>query len=161
MIRIVILLVMIMVIPGKVSVFDGDENIKTGDSKCFIWLSFNDSFFLCDKVMENSLSVIRNKLKLLKWRKDWRFKFFVYCHPDMKSSETIKRIEFLKSEKCLPYIMRDLSCWNSKCKDFYTDLAAWCNQPNLFKNMTFKEFIQKRHKNYDRIKYSLKLYENR
>jgi len=111
----------------------------------------------------NFLNILKDKLKILNWRKEWRFKFFVYCHPDMKVSNVIKRIEFLKNEKCLPYLMRDFACWDSIYKKFYIDLSAWCNQPGIFKNMEFKEFLEKKHekrKNYDRIKANLSLYEN-
>jgi hypothetical protein len=89
--------------------------------------------------------IILDKLELLKWRKDWQFKFFVYIHPKMKISDTVKRVESLKNNKCIPYIMRDLSCWESENSDFFVDLAAWCNQVNIFKKMSFDEYIVKRH----------------
>ena len=41
--------------------------------------------------------------------------------------------------------MRHDSCWESKNKRLYSDIAAWCNQPGIFKNMTFDEFLKKRH----------------
>ena len=41
--------------------------------------------------------------------------------------------------------MRHTNCYSSPNRPFYTDLASWCNQPGLFKNMPFKEFIRKRH----------------
>lgn len=102
---------------------------------------------------------IIDKLKILKWRKDWNFKFFVYIHPNMVLSDTINRINMLKEYKCLPYIMRDMSCWDSEYSRFYVDLAAWCNQPNLFKTMDFNTFLNKRHKNKERMNKHIQLYK--
>lgn len=101
---------------------------------------------------------IQKKLELCDWRKDWQFKFYVYVHPDMELWETVKRIEWLKEQKCLPYIMRDLSCYGSKYEKFYTDIASYCNQPAFFKSMTFKEFISKRTKKQDRVDLNSSLY---
>jgi len=105
------------------------------------------------------LPVITKKIKLLNWRSPFQLKFFVYCHPLMEISSIVKRIEWLRKEECLPYIMRDISCWNSSYNFFYIDIAAYCNQPNLFKKMTFSEFLNKRHTKTERIQNSLSLYE--
>ena len=105
-----------------------------------------------------NMELIENKLKLLQWRKDWQLKFYVYVHPDMPLSDTIERIRFLRERKLLPYIMRDISCWDAEYKNFYTDVASWCNQPGLFKKMTFEEFMIKRTKNENRINNTLKLW---
>jgi hypothetical protein len=102
----------------------------------------------------NYKDLLESKLALLSWRKDWQLKFFVYVHPDMTIYETVNRINWLKDHKCLPYIMRDISCWDSSEKNFYTDIAAWCNQPAFFKKMKFSEFISKRCKNEERNKRS-------
>lgn len=102
--------------------------------------------------------ILDKKLSLLHWVKDWRLKFFVYIHPNMELQETILRIKYLKERKCLPYIMRDISCWYSQYHGFYVDLAAWCNQVHIFKTMNFEEFLNKRHKNINRIETSLKLW---
>jgi len=79
--------------------------------------------------------------------RDWASKFFIYCHPDMDVGDIIYRIEWCRRNKALPYLMRDKSCWDNGNKNFYIDLAAYCNQPGLFKNMDFKTFIYRRHKN--------------
>ena len=109
-------------------------------------------------------SVIKKKLDLMAWRKPFKFKFYIYIHPDMPIFETLERIRLLTEWGCLPYIMRDLSCWGSPNEKFYTDLAAWCNQPSIFKKMSFKEFLSKRHtgknelKRMNRINTSLNIY---
>lgn len=96
-------------------------------------------------------SIIEEKLKLMKWRKPDMFKFFVYVHPKMDIQETVKRVEWLRQNKCLPYIMRDISCWSDSRKDFFTDYAAYCNQPNFFSKLSFEDFLHIRHKNKSRI----------
>jgi len=109
------------------------------------------------------LDIMELKLPLLSWRADWQLKFFVYCHPDMEISNIIKRVEYLKGHKCLTYIMRDISCYESKYKMFYTDLARWCNQPNMYKKVSFSEFLHKSHpseKASGRVFASEKLYKN-
>lgn len=103
--------------------------------------------------------VIDEKLLLLSWRKPFQFKFFVYIHPEMELSNIVNRIVWLKEKQCLPYIMRDISCWESNCSNFYTDLAAYCNQVHLFKKMNFYEFLDKRHTNKNRVLNSEKLWE--
>ena len=87
-------------------------------------------------------NILDQKIPILdKWRKSWKIKFFLYVHPDMPLQDTLKRIDYLKKRKILPYIMRDISCYEAKYKNFYTDLAAWCNQPAMFKKKTFEEFM--------------------
>ena len=101
--------------------------------------------------------LISDQLTLLDWRKDWQFKFFVYVNPKMSLANIVKRIEWLKFNKCLPYIMRDITCWESTNSDFYVDIAAYCNQVHIFKKLDFKSFLTKRHTN-KRIEKSLSSY---
>lgn len=102
--------------------------------------------------------IIEEKLPLLSWRKDWQVKLFVYVNPEMPISDTVKRIEWCRDHKILPYIMRDVRCFSDVLCDFYTDLASYCNQPGFFKNMQFDCFLNKRHTRSSRIESSLKLY---
>lgn len=103
-------------------------------------------------------TVIEKKMDFISWRKPYRVKFFVYIHPEMPLAETVKRIVWLKENQCLPYIMRDISCWQSENSDFFVDLAAYCNQVNLFRKMEFAVFLEKRHKNKERIEKSKRLW---
>lgn len=103
-------------------------------------------------------TLIEKKMPLLSWRKPYQLKFFVYIHPEMPLAETVKRIVWLKENQCLPYIMRDISCWQSENSDFFVDLAAYCNQVNLFKKIEFMIFLEKRHKNKERIEKSKRLW---
>ena len=104
--------------------------------------------------------IIDKKLELLNWRKPWQLKFFVYVNSNMELSETVNRIIWLKRRSCLPYIMRDINCWNNDkiLVDFYTDLAAYCNQVSIFKSMEFNEFLKRRHVDANRIKFSSSLW---
>lgn len=102
--------------------------------------------------------LIETKMKLLSWRKPWQIRFFIYVHPKMELSDTIKRIEWCKTNKCLPYIMRDLTCWSHENSNFYTDISSWCNQPNIFKKMEFEEFLKKRTTNTKRINTNINIY---
>jgi len=107
-------------------------------------------------------TMIEKKMLLLSWRKPYQLKFFVYIHPDMPLAETVKRVVWLKENQCLPYIMRDISCWQVENSDFFVDLSAYCNQVHLFKKMEFTEFLEKRHKDKSRIVKSKRLWnENR
>lgn len=103
-------------------------------------------------------TLLEQKMRFLSWRKPYQLKFFVYIHPDMALFETVNRIVWLKENWCLPYIMRDISCWQSKDSDFFVDMAAYCNQVHLFKKMEFSDFLEKRYKNKDRIEHSKRLW---
>ena len=56
--------------------------------------------------------------------------------------------------------MRDKDCWTSNNNNFYIDLAAYCNQPNIFKKMNWEQYLNKRHTKPDRINFSLNLWNN-
>ena len=103
--------------------------------------------------------MIDEKFKLLSWCKPWRLTFFVYVHPSMQLSDTIQRINWARERDALPFVMRDVSCWYAPYKDFYTDLASWCNQPHIFIRMGFEQFIYKRHPKGDRADISYRLYK--
>ena len=96
-------------------------------------------------------TMIEEKMAFLSWRKPYQLKFFIYIHPDMALRETVKRILWVRNHKCLPYIMRDISCWQDKYSDFFVDLASYCNQVRVFKKMEFSEFLERRHKKAERI----------
>lgn len=54
---------------------------------------------------------------------------------------TFLRIKILMEHLCLPYIMRFEDYKISKYRGMYTQLARWCNQPSIFKKMSFREFV--------------------
>lgn len=123
------------------------------DEKCKILFSANydgDFTFAFDKVED--YDVIREKLKLIrKYNKKSNIKFYVlvgYESTDERDIENaFKRIDLLLKYGCLPYIMRyqnknDTPWKESKYRTLYVAIARWCNQPNLIKKMSFREFCK-------------------
>ena len=76
--------------------------------------------------------------------KPWKLKFYIYYHPDMDLPQLFDRVEWCRTHECKPYVMRDSACWGHNGEKFFTDYAAYCNQPGFFKNMTFPQFLDKR-----------------
>jgi hypothetical protein len=68
------------------------------------------------------------------------------------------RVKWCKENKVLPYVMRSDDCYTSENKSFYADIAAWCNQPALFKKLNFKEFMAKRTNNKARQRRHIETY---
>lgn len=98
--------------------------------------------------------IIEEKLAL--WRsytsKDTRL--YLLCAFDSQDAEDIaglfERISVLMHYGCLPYVMRYESYKNSPWRGIYVNVARWCNQPQFFKKMSFREFCeanQRYHKN--------------
>lgn len=88
----------------------------------------------------------------------WKTKFYVLVGYNSSLKEDMARVNFLIRNKCLPYVMRYESCYQSEFKDFYTDLAAYCNQPHMMKKYNFDDFLHIRYTNENRISYSLDLW---
>lgn len=110
-----------------------------------------DFIFAFDHIKDTEL--IESKLKL--WRKYTKksTKLYLLCGYDSIGLDDIvnifKRIEILLKYDCVPYIMRYENYINSEFKDMYIQIARWCNQPRLFKKLTFKKFCflcQKEHR---------------
>lgn len=106
--------------------------------------------------------LLEKKLALIKQYipKPWKIKFYIYYHPSMEIKQLIERVEYCRERECLPYVMRDVACWECENKDFLTDYAAYCNQPGFFKVLTFEQFLNKRTKNVKRREVSLRTYIN-
>jgi hypothetical protein len=110
-----------------------------------------DMIFAFDHILDRDL--IEKKLKI--WRK-YSFrttKLYVLTgyesndHVDIMN--TFERIKILMKYQCLPYIMRYSDYKNSRWVSLYTQVARWCNQPQFFKKMSFRDFClanQKFHK---------------
>lgn len=90
--------------------------------------------------------------------KSWIMKFYVLVGYNSTLAEDIFRVKFLKDFECLPYVMRHENCYKSEYFYFYNDLAAYCNQPDIFKKLSFKTYLWKRHTSSYRIKRSLALW---
>lgn len=104
--------------------------------------------------------IIKRNLRL--WKSlvnNWRTKFFVLIGYNTTLKQDLDRVYFLRKNKCLPYIMRHDKCYKSSSRPFYTDLASWCNQPGIFKNMTFNKFISERHATVERKEETIRIIE--
>jgi len=121
-------------------------------SKCSYW---GDPIFAFDNYKMRGL--ISSKLHLL-WRGRFRTKFYVYVHPDMPLSDTVRRVEWLLKRGLLPYVMRDIECWNSYHSPFYTDIVQYSNAPRVRKYKSFKQHMNSKVIPEARKKYSLQLY---
>ena len=105
-------------------------------------------------LLEKKLALIKKYIP-----KPWKVKFYIYYHPSMDLKQLFERVEWCRERECLPYVMRDIACWESPLKHFLIDYAAYCNQPGFFKKMTFVEFLERRHKNRQRMEESLEIYK--
>lgn len=95
-----------------------------------------------ERQLDIKLSILRKYII-----SDWKIRMFVLGGYDSTIADDIYRIEWCRKNKVLPYYMRHDKCWDSLDKNFYTDMASWCNQPGFFKNMSFEEFVIKRNPN--------------
>ncbi len=89
----------------------------------------------------------------------WKIKFYLYYHPNMDLRQLIHRAEWCRRHECLPYVMRDSACWESENRDFLIDYASYCNQPGMFKNLTFEQFLAIRENRQERKDRSLQIYK--
>lgn len=96
---------------------------------------------------------IISKLKI--WREHCKktTKLYVltayYSQDEKDIIDTFERIKIVMEYGCLPYIMRYEKYKESKHRSLYIQLARWCNQPQFFKKMSFRQFCeanQKYHK---------------
>ena len=115
-----------------------------------------DFIFAFDHIEERDL--IEKKLNLWKQHCRRTTKLYVLCafdpinnsnfNTDFEALElkdienTFERIKILMKYGCLPYIMRYDAYKQSKYRGLYTQIARWCNQPQFYKKMSFREFCE-------------------
>jgi hypothetical protein len=92
------------------------------------------------KIIEDKTAILKKYIP-----NDWRMTYYLYCHPSMPIEDIIYRANFCRIHRIIPYIMRDSLCFATQNKRIYLALAHYCNQPRIFKNMSFKTFKQKRY----------------
>ena len=107
-----------------------------------------DFIFAFDHIEDREL--IEKKLAI--WRKYTvrGTRLYVLCAYDSQDEHdivnTFERIRILMKYGCLPYIMRYEDYKHSKWKRLYVNIARWCNQPQFFKKMSFRQFCEKNQK---------------
>lgn len=133
-----------------------DERLLT-DEKCEVIFNsnwFGEYIFAFDNIKDRRL--IERKLQLMRKHTSKRPKFYVFCaynhnDPDtypegfwsLDIRDVFERVKVLMGYQALPYIMRYKDYEQSPYRGMYITLARWCNQPSLFKRMSFREFAAK------------------
>ncbi len=131
-----------------------DERLLT-DEKIDALMGWNydgDYIFAFDNIADKDM--IENKLQCIRAKypdTKKHFKFYVLCGFDRNGKwddafwindirDTFERIRILMRYGAIPYIMRYEKCYVSPYHGIYSCLAGWCNQPNIFKKFTFREY---------------------
>lgn len=112
---------------------------------------FGEFTFAFDNISEARL--IERKIVLAKKYTGRALRFFCFCGFDRGSRwdsefwtrdifELFYRIEILMKFHCLPYVMRFARYKESPWRGVYISIARWCNQPNVFKKMSLRQFAE-------------------
>jgi hypothetical protein len=108
-----------------------------------------DFIFAFDQIKDKELIV--KKLKIWKQYTKKTTKLYLFCGYEISDDQSLindilhlfERIEVLMSYGCLGYVMRHEDYRNHPLKNIYVQIARWCNQPQFYKKMSFKEFIER------------------
>ena len=127
-----------------------DERLLTDEK---VEMLFNSNYdgdftFAFDNISDYDL--IHKKLKMIrKTNPNKGMRFYVLVGFESTDAKDIEnafiRIELLLKYKCTPYIMRfqnkNETPWKqSKYRALYIAIARWCNQANIVKKMSFRQF---------------------
>ncbi len=146
-----------------------DERLLT-DEKCEYL--FNKSKWIGDRIFAfdniKDREVIERKLQMIRRHTNNQIKFYTFCGYNHNNIGTydeefwvqdivdlFERIKILMTYGCLPYVMRYKDYELSPYRGIYITVASWCNQPNLFRKMSFEEFSKARgmsNENYKKYK---------
>lgn len=112
-----------------------------------------DFIFAFDHIEDKELII--NKVQLWKRYSAKVCKMYVLSayksQDETDITDVFERIHTLMKYGSIPYIMRYELYKESPYKNLYIELARWCNQPNFFKKMSFREFC-KANQNYKKDK---------
>jgi hypothetical protein len=107
--------------------------------------TIGDIIFAFDNYKDKD--VIQDKLQLWHRYSNRIPKLYVLCAYESIDIHdvirTFERVVILMKNRSLPYIMRYENYNQSEFRGIYITLARWCNQPSLFKKMSFREFCEK------------------
>lgn len=151
-----------------------DERLLTKE-KCEILLKSNyvgNYIFAFDNIEDKN--VIEEKLKMWNKYKELtknknRTKFYIFCGYDREGKydeaffvkdieDTFERIKILMKYNCFAYIMRHENYVKSPFAGTYINLARWCNQPNFYKKMSYKQFCEANQQNKDKLCATMKYF---
>lgn len=129
-----------------------DERLLT-EEKCEMLFSApydGDYTFAFDNVKDYKL--IKEKLIMIrKYNQKKNVKFYILTGFESTDARDIEnaflRLSLLMEYDCLPYLMRyqnkNDSPWKaSDYRELYISIARWCNQPSIFKKMSFRQFCE-------------------
>lgn len=115
-----------------------------------------DFIFAFDNIKDRNL--IEKKLHLWRQYSKKTTKLYLLCGYYSQDVQDIidafERIKILMKYGCNPYIMRYEAYKQSRFKNIYIQLARWCNQPQFYKKMSYREFCEANqfyHKNKDTL----------
>jgi len=95
----------------------------------------------------NDRELIINKLKLWRNITNRETMFYILCAYETQDINDIiglfERIKIISEYGCLPYVMRYEKYEYSEFRGMYINITRWCNQPNIFKNMSLREFARR------------------
>lgn len=107
---------------------------------------YGEVYFAFDRI-EDKDEIVRS-LRIYRANCDRSTRAYVlggFVSQDMNDLESVfERIAILIQYRIVPYIMRFASVYASSYAQLYSYIAAWCNQPNMFKKLSFGEFCEKR-----------------
>ena len=119
-------------------------------------------------------NIIERKLQMIRRYTNNQIKFYTFCgynHDEIGSynedfwvqdiSDLFERIKILMTYGCLPYVMRYKDYDLSPYRGIYINTASWCNQPSLFRKMSFAEYSMARgmsNENYKKYKLNFDSY---
>ncbi len=108
-----------------------------------------DYLFAFDNMRDKT--IIEKKLDLWRSYTNKNTKLYILCSFDENGRydldfwkqdiiNVFEKLKILMKYKCLPYLMRFEKYKESPFYGLYVNLATWCNQPQYFKKMSFKEW---------------------
>lgn len=118
------------------------------------WKYDGEVIFAFDNIEDKYL--IMSKFELIRktapnWKRE--LKFYVFCGWDKNNiyddafwekdiRNLFERITILRAYGAKPYVMRFEKVYESEYSSFYATVAAYCNQPSMFKSFSFRLFAQ-------------------
>lgn len=133
-----------------------DERLLTADKirEIASWKYDGEVIFAFDNIEDKNLIV--SKLDLIRSTvPDWKreLKFYVFCGCDKYKKYDreffekdidglFERISILRKYNAKPYVMRHEDVYKTEYSSFYAAVAAYCNQPAMFKTFSFRLFCQ-------------------
>lgn len=106
---------------------------------------YGDFIFAFDHLKDKE--IIIKKIQVWKRYTNKYPKLYVLCAFESQDQVDIggvfERIKILMNYGCIPYIMRYEAYNDSLYRGMYIQIARWCNQPQFYKKMSFREFCER------------------